>query len=392
MLPEKIGLIQKPPKGKSRYVLVIHGGAGTMTRAGSTPEQQAAYKSALSKALQTGYAVLKEGGEAMDAAVAAVSSMEDCPLFNSGKGAVFNVAGKNELESSIMLSKPPVSHPDVPATRRGIGLTLLTHVKNPSRLARALYLSEDLAPHTLLSGSSAEQSAKVLGEELVDPSYFFTEKRWREHRRGLGLPEDPLPPIHSEPAPGEDIPIPLDQMPTGTVGAVALDIRGCIAAVTSTGGKTNKLEGRIGDTPQMGSGFWAEEWKKPGSFARALDTLIRRRRVNAVGISGTGDGDYFIRRATASTIARRIRYRHESLHKATHRVVEDLRKDGGIGGVIALDNAGNGNTPALIKTRAAADHHISEVAMPLNCEGMYRGVIKEDGVPNTAIFDDDVLS
>lgn len=310
-----------------------------------------------------------------------------------------------------MLSKPPVSHPDVPATRRGMGLTLLTHVKNPSRLARALYLSEDLAPHTLLSGSSAEESAKVLGEELVDPSYFFTEKRWREHRRGLGLPEDPLPPIHSEPAPGEDNPIPLDQMPTGTVGAVALDIRGCIAAVTSTGGKTNKLEGRIGDTPQMGSGFWAEEWKKPGSFVRVLDTLIRRRRVNAVGISGTGDGDvrflflsiytspadidllqYFIRRATASTIARRIRYRHESLRKATHRVVEDLRKDGGIGGVIALDSAGNGNTPALINTRAVADHHISEVAMPLNCEGMYRGVIKEDGVPKTAIFDDDVLS
>ncbi len=190
-----------------------------------------------------------------------------------------------------MLSKPPASHPDVPATRRGMGLTLLTHVKNPSRLARALYLSEDLAPHTLLSGTSAEESAKVLGEELVDPSYFFTEQRWREHRRGLGLPEDPLPPGHCEPAPGEDIPIPLDQMPTGTVGAVALDIRGCIAAVTSTGGKTNKLVGRIGDTPQMGSGFWAEEWKKPGIFARVLGALIRRRRVNAVGISGTGDGD-----------------------------------------------------------------------------------------------------
>ncbi|KAL0956093.1 hypothetical protein HGRIS_002261 [Hohenbuehelia grisea] len=359
-----------------RYVLVIHGGAGIMSRDRTTPKQQESYRAALRKALQAGHAVLRDGGEAMDAAVAAVTVMEDCPLFNSGKGAVFNVAGKNELESSIMLSRPPASHPEVPSTRRGIGLTLLTRVKNPSQLARALYLRESIAPHTLLSGATAESLAESMGEELVDPSYFFTEARWREHRRGLGLPEEPLP-GHDDNQEKVSLspPVPLDQMPTGTVGAVALDVTGGIAAVTSTGGKTNKLVGRIGDTPMMGAGFWAEEWQRPRSWIRrAWDSVTRNKeRQHAVGISGTGDGDYFIRSSAASTIARRVRYLREPLEEAASHVIEDLRKEGGIGGVIAVDSAGN-------------------VALPLNSSGMYRGVIRPDGVPKTAIFADDVLS
>ncbi|CDO77696.1 hypothetical protein BN946_scf184969.g47 [Trametes cinnabarina] len=368
--PEKTPLLQtrgdsnRSSKTRHKFTLVIHGGAGTMDRSRSTPELRAQYKAALARALMAGYAVLSEGGEAMDAAVAAVSSMEDCPLFNAGKGAVFNVAGKNELETSIMLSRPPESHPSIPPTRRGVGVTLLTHARNPSKLARALYLSPAAAPHTMFSGAAAESLGADMGVELVDESYFFTEARWREHRRGLGLPEEPLPYPSHPGCEGSDPGVPLDQLPTGTVGAVALDTRGCIAAVTSTGGRTNKLVGRVGDTPVMGAGFWAEEWTVKGWVRRTWRRLSGKSHRVAVGVSGTGDGDYFIRRATASTIGRRMKYLHEPLAAAALACVEELRQDGGIGGVIALDNAGN---------------------------GMYRGVVYEDGEPKTAIFDDDEL-
>ncbi|KAG6862300.1 hypothetical protein C0995_015997 [Termitomyces sp. Mi166 len=357
-----------------RHVLVVHGGAGTMSKEGSTPAQRAAYKASLRAALEAGYNVLHNGGEAMDAVVAAVSIMEDNPLFNSGKGSVFNVAGKNELEASLMLSKPPASHPDIPTSRRGLGVTLLTRTRNPSQLVRALYLSPSAAPHTFLSGATAESLGESLGVQLVDPSYFFTERRWREHRRALGLPEEPLP-EHSASADDSLLMPRLDQLPTGTVGAVALDIRGCIAALTSTGGRTNKLVGRIGDTPSMGSGFWAEQWSnsKGGWVQSILNRVFNsKQEPRAVGVSGTGDGDYFIRLNTAVTIARRVQYLHEPLEVAAQRAVEDLLMEGGIGGVIALDDLGN-------------------VTMPLNCPGMYRGVIREDGVPKTAIFADDIL-
>nr|VWO97593.1 O-methyltransferase CTB2 (EC (Cercosporin toxin biosynthesis cluster protein 2) [Ganoderma boninense] len=356
-------------KSPPTFRLVIHGGAGTMDKSRSTPELRAKYKAALSRALLAGYAVLEAGGEAVDAAVAAVSSMEDCPLFNSGKGAVFNVAGKNELETSLMLSRPPSTHPSIPPTRRGVGITLLTHTRNPSKLARALYLAPDAAPHTMFSGTAAESLGAPLGIELVDESYFFTEQRWREHRRGLGLPDEPLP---YPTKPDGDTQVPFDQLPTGTVGAVALDVRGCIASVTSTGGRTNKLVGRVGDTPSTGSGFWAEEWKVRGWPRRAWRHVRGKSATVAMGVSGTGDGDYFIRLATASTIGRRMKYLHESVSAAARACVEELRHDGGVGGVIALDNAGN-------------------VTMPMNCSGMYRGVVYEDGVPKTAIFDDDEL-
>lgn len=188
-----------------------------------------------------------------------------------------------------MLSKPPASHPDVPSTRRGFALTLLTRTRNPSQLARALYLSPETVPHAMLSGHEAESVGEELGIKRVDPSYFFTEQRWKEHRRGLGLPDKPYPPGQN-PSKG-DPQESLDQMPTGTVGAVALDRRGCIASVTSTGGRTNKMVGRIGDTPQMGSGFWAEEWKERGLPRKVLNKLRGRRQSRAIGVSGTGDGD-----------------------------------------------------------------------------------------------------
>lgn len=189
-----------------------------------------------------------------------------------------------------MLSKPPASRQDIPPSRRGFGITLLRHVRNPSQLARALYLAPTAAPHTMLSGLPAEKIAEELGVALVDESYFFTEARWREHRRGLGLPEEPTPyPGHHISQASEEIP--LDQLPTGTVGAVALDVRGCIAAVTSTGGRTNKLAGRIGDTPSMAAGFWAEEWRVKGRVQRLWNRVRGKDMTVAVGVSGTGDGD-----------------------------------------------------------------------------------------------------
>ncbi|KAF5351808.1 hypothetical protein D9756_007393 [Leucocoprinus leucothites] len=375
-----------PVDGNQRYVLVIHGGAGTITRETSSPEQRAAYRKALRTALEAGYQVLHNGGEALDAVVAAVTLMEDCPLFNAGKGAVFNVAGKNELEASIMLSKPPASHPHIPATRRGVSATLLTRVKNPSQLVRTLYLHPNLVDHPFVSGITAEETGASLGETLVDPSYFYTERRWREHRRGLGLPEEPLP--YPSDDTHEKLP-PIDQLPKGTVGAVALDVRGCIAALTSTGGRTNKLVGRIGDTPHMGSGFWAEEWKPTTTtwFKTLLDKIHGRHKPTALGVSGTGDGDvnpsgvyenkntneapqYFIRLATAVTIARRVQYRDESIEEAGQHAAKDLSANGGEGGAIILDSEGN-------------------VALPMNSPGMYRGVIREDGIPLTAIFSDE---
>ncbi|CAE6461559.1 unnamed protein product [Rhizoctonia solani] len=371
-------LVEKPAgrsvhylKTKPGPVLVIHGGAGLLLKKNSTPAQRELYKEALRKALVAGNTVLQAGGQAIDAAVAAVTVMEDSPLFNAAHGAVFNVDGKNELEASIMLSHPPPSHPSVPASRKGFSLTLLTRAKNPSQMVRALYLEPSLAPHAFLSGAAAEEIGHTTGQELVDPSYYWTEHRWREHRRGLGLPETPFP---GKPSEGMPFP-PLDQLPTGTVGAVALDANGHIACCTSTGGKTNKLVGRVGDTPSMGSGFWAETWSEPkrGLWAKVLRAAGRKSlRTRAVGVSGTGDGDYFIREATAVTLARRMRYQGESLRSAAQQVVDDLRQAGGMGGVIALDNLGN-------------------VAMPMNSTGMYRGVIDNRGEPKVAIFDDDLL-
>jgi len=165
----------------------------------------------------------------------------------------------------------------------------------------------------------------------------------------------------------------LDQMPMGTVGAVALDERGCIAVCTSTGGRTNKLPGRVGDTPHNGAGFWAEEWQASrGRRWRRWLPWLWRRKPRAVGVSGTGDGDYFIRQNTAATLAHRMQYLDEPVQKAARSVVEALRREEGVGGVIALDDHGN-------------------VATPLNCPGMYRGLVREDGEFKTAIFDDDVL-
>ncbi|KAL1739917.1 nucleophile aminohydrolase [Schizophyllum fasciatum] len=359
----------------SRHLLVVHGGAGTMSKAGSTPEQRAAYKDTLRRALHAGHGVLSSGGEAMDAVVASVTVLENCPLFNAGKGAVFNTDGKNELEASISLSKPPAGHPDIAIGRRGIGATLLKHIKNPCHLVRALYLNPSLAPHSFVSAPVAETLGEVLGIETVDEDYFWTEKRWKEHRRGLGLPEE-VPSAHEKRlvAEGPGDLGRMEELPKGTVGAVALDLNGCVASCTSTGGRTNKLPGRIGDTPIMGAGSWAEQWTVSEGLWSSLVRKITGKCSDtyAMGLSGTGDGDYFIRQSTGATIAHLVRYARMSLKDACVVAMQSLKRDGGDGGVIALDSKGN-------------------YAMPMNCEGMYRGVIGEDGVPKVAIFSDEEL-
>lgn len=257
-----------------------------------------------------------------------------------------------------MLSKPPSSYSTVPDNRRGQSLTLLTTIRNPSKAVRLLYLTPESTPHPFLSGSAAEEIAESLGAERVDPSYFFTEERWREHRRGLGLPEEQLPEIYGDSlfrTSTDDLP------PQGTVGAVALDSSGCIASVTSTGGKTNKFVGRIGDTPHMGAGFWAEQWKVKG-LKKAWRRIKGIGSTRAVGVSGTGDGDvglianqliiiinifistrsqYFIRYNAASAIGNRMKYLGEGVKRASKAVVKELGKNEGMGGVIALDDQGN---------------------------------------------------
>jgi len=206
-----------------------------------------------------------------------------------------------------MLSKPPSTHPTIPVARRGTSLALLTSTRNPSQLARAIYLNPDLVPHPKITGATAEDiGSEALGIPTVDPSYFWTEAKWNSHRKGLGLPEQPIG-ISSEPDahwdgrksldsdPGykeEAEKMDPDFMSLGTVGAVALDIRGCVASLTSTGGRTNKLPGRIGDTATMGSGLWAEEWKQTrGLFGKIRDLLKNKSSIQGVGISATGDGD-----------------------------------------------------------------------------------------------------
>nr|CAG8434816.1 932_t:CDS:2 [Entrophospora candida] len=293
--------------------LVIHGGAGVLLRENLSIEERQKYLIALEESLKAGNELLKNGGKAIDVVEAAVRVMEDCPLFNAGK------------ESSIMVGT--MDHPAGAST-------LLHTVKNPITLAKTLLLDAD-NPHVFLGGVEAENYAKVNGLELVDPKYFWTEKRWKQHLEGLekkkkGGKDDDCYSL----APG------FDSSPMGTVGAVAVDKYGTIATATSTGGFNNKKDGRIGDTPLIACGTWADN--------------------ETCGVSGTGNGEVI-----AQDVSSRMKYLKESVEEAAFNVVENLRKVNGAGGVIALDKYGN-------------------VAMPFNSTGMYRGYIRaNEGIPYT---------
>ena len=313
-------------------VLVIHGGAGTISRAEMSAEREAAYRAALTEALETGHRILAGGGAGLDAVEATIRLMEDSPLFNAGKGAVFTAAGRNELDASIM---------DGAAGKAG-AVAAVTTVKNPISAARAVM---ERTWHVLLAADGADAFAAEIGLETVEPGYFFTQRRWealQKRRQADGLDPLPAPAGAAEAAPAGPA--------YGTVGALALDARGHLAAGTSTGGMTNKRYGRVGDSPIIGAGTWADQ---------------------RCATSGTGQGEYFIRLNVARDVCARARYLGISLAEAGEQVVHGaLGEAGGTGGVIALDVDGN-------------------VAMPFNTEGMYRGWIGADGVPHVLIYGDE---
>ncbi|WP_426749179.1 isoaspartyl peptidase/L-asparaginase family protein [Myxococcus sp. Y35] len=320
------------PARKVKWGLVIHGGAGVISRENLSPEREAEVRAALTQSLQAGHAVLAQGGSALDAVTAAVRILEDSPNFNAGKGAVFTHDGVNELDAAIMEGK----------TRRAGAVAGLRHVKNPIELAR---LVMEKSPHVMMVGEGAEAFAKTQGVALVDPKYFYTEERWQSLQRALEKEREQQP--SSSLQPGYD-PVSGDHK-FGTVGAVALDMSGALAAATSTGGMTNKRFGRVGDSPIIGAGTYADP---------------------RCAVSATGHGEFFIRYTVARDICARVEYQSLPLQEAAHVVVNDvLVQAGGEGGVIAMDREGN-------------------VAMPFNSSGMYRGYVGEDGQPVVAIFRD----
>ena len=286
-----------PIHNQTVYGLVIHGGAGTITREKMSPEKEAEYRGKITEALTVGYEILEKGNSSLDAVEAVVRIMEDSPLFNAGKGAVFTNAGTNELDASIM---------DGSTLQAGAVASVKT-VKNPISAARKVM---EKTWHVMLSGDGADHFAAEQGLEIVDNNYFYTERRWNALKKAQ------------------------EEEKHGTVGCVALDKKGNIAAGTSTGGLTNKRWGRVGDTPIIGAGTYANN--------------------ETCGVSGTGQGEYFIRGNIAYDVSALMIYRSLTVNDAAGQVIDKLSGRGGRGGLIAMDKNGN-------------------IAMSFNTEGMYRG-------------------
>ena len=310
----------QPDMEVEKFGIAIHGGAGTIDRANMTPEKERKYRAGLERALAAGYDILKRGGSSFDATEAAVRVLEDDPHFNAGRGSVFTSAGTNEMDASIMDGK----------TLKAGAVGSVQHVKNPINLAR---LVMEKSPHVMLDCAGAETFAKANGIELVDQKYFFTQERWNalqkikaaEKNRASGAEKSFLI---------------TDQDRHGTVGAVALDKNGNLAAATSTGGTTNKMPGRIGDTPVIGAGTYANN--------------------QTCAVSCTGDGEYFIRTAAAHEVSALMQYRGMKLQEAARTALDTVKQLGGTGGLIAIDRNG-------------------EIALPFNTNGMYRGYVDPNG-------------
>lgn len=306
--------------------IVIHGGAGTIDRARMTDEIEQSYRDKLSEAVEAGYALLKSGASSREAVIAAIQVMEDSPLFNAGFGSVLNHEGDVEMDASIMVGS------DLSAG----AVAGLRHIRNPIRLADRVLTH---SPHVMLIGEGAEIFASDQGFELIENSYFKTERRQKQLERAQAKDQLSL----SEEA-GDSY---ETDKQLGTVGAVALDRNGVIAAGTSTGGMTNKRFGRVGDSPIIGAGTYANQY---------------------CGVSATGHGEYFIRAAVAHDICARVEHKGISVDQAARAVVfERLVEMGADGGVIALDAQGN-------------------ITAPFNSVGMYRASINPDGVMNLGIF------
>ncbi|NOY49988.1 MAG: isoaspartyl peptidase/L-asparaginase [Chlorobi bacterium] len=296
-----------------KWAIVIHGGAGTILKKNMSPEAEKAYKEKLSDALNAGCNILEDGGTSLDAVTAAINVMEDSPLFNAGKGAVFTAEGKNEMDASIM---------DGSNLMAGAVAGVST-VKNPILAARAVM---EKSPHVMLAGEGADEFAKSHGLEIVDSSYFFTQRRWESYKRA-------------------------NKNKYGTVGAVALDKDGNLAAATSTGGMTNKMKGRIGDSPIIGAGTYADN--------------------KGCAVSATGHGEYFMRNVVAYDINALMKYSGVSLKEAANYVImKKLKDQGGDGGIIAVDRAGN-------------------FVMTFNTTGMYRAYKNSAGFSEILIYKSD---
>ncbi len=302
--------------GARGCVLAVHGGAGVVTRDRLSSSLESRFHAGLERALRAGHAVLAAGGPALDAVVAAVKVMEDSPIFNAGRGACYNADGRHELDASVMDG----------ATLRAGGVACVGRIRNPVDAARAVM---ERSPHVLLAGAGAERFARAHGVAMAPRSWFGTRRRraaLERERKGRPLGDDE---VH------------------GTVGAVALDAAGHLAAATSTGGITGKLPGRVGDSPIVGAGTYADD--------------------AACAVSGTGFGEYYMRACLAYDVAARMRYRRESLERAAGAALERMASLGGAGGLVAIDRKGR-------------------VVAPFNTEGMYRGWITRAGRATVAIY------
>jgi beta-aspartyl-peptidase (threonine type) len=304
--------------GRRNWALAIHGGAGVIERGDLTTEKETAYRAGLLAAMDAGSKVLRQGGSSLDAVEATIRVLEDNPLFNAGRGAVFTADGRNELDASIMDG----------ATRNAGAVAGVTRTRNPISLARAVM---EKSRHVMLAREGADQFSVEQGLEQVDPSYFRTEQRWQQlldwRRDNAKL----LDPTHSR----------------GTVGAVAIDIKGHVAAGTSTGGMTGKRWGRIGDSPVVGAGTYAAD----GNCA----------------VSATGSGEFFIRTSAARQLCDRIAWRGDNVQAAASATIADIGSIGGDGGLIAMDGKG-------------------DIAFAMNSSGMYRGWVTNDAAAKTAIY------
>ncbi len=318
----------------AKTALAIHGGAGTILRSAMTPELEAEYRGGLENALNAGWAILDRGGSALDAVEEAVSSLEDFPLFNAGRGSVFTHEGKNEMDAAIVDG----------ATLRAGAVAFVRNVKNPVRLARLVI---ERTEHVLLAGNGANQFAVEIGVEMADDEYFFTDFRYEQllRAREEGSVMLDHTPEEAEILTGESTSQVQGTKALGTVGAVACDSAGRLAAATSTGGMTNKKFGRIGDTPIVGSGTYADE---------------------TCAVSCTGHGEIFMLGVTAFDVAARMKYKRISIESAAAETIDRLTSIGGEGGLIAVDTHGN-------------------VVLPFNSEGMYRAWMV-DGVPVVEIY------
>jgi beta-aspartyl-peptidase (threonine type) len=317
-----------------RWAIVIHGGSGVIERAQITPEQEAAYRASLTRAITAGTDVLSKGGTSLDAVEAAIGLMEDDPLFNAGRGAVFTAAGRNELDAAIMDGR----------TLKAGAVACVTRTRHPISLARRVM---EKTPHVMLIGEGADAFSREQGLEQVEPGWFYTEQRWKALEEALKEKGRPIPPKPSGiPPKTSSSELIHDEGKHGTVGVVALDSQGNVAAGTSTGGLTAKRWGRVGDTPIIGAGTYASN----GSCA----------------VSGTGTGEYFIRLTVAREICALVEYRKLSLQAAADEVIKkQMVALGGDGGAIAITRAGDMvwsfNTEGMYRARASADRPVEVV-------------------------------